>query len=207
MHSLARRLLALGYGSPFSAIGMSYMYRCLADARLDVVRSGLVIQDDGLPKELGPMTFVFTGDGNVTQGALHVFKCLPHEWVSPSDLKSLYESSCMFMSKTLIFTAFDHKKVYGCKVCPEDYLARNDGGQFDRQHYFKYPELYHSIFSQKVAPYARMVLNGIFWDARYPRLMTLAETRHLAESKRLPLLTLADVSCDIHVCFDQTHYG
>lgn len=67
LHSMSRRLLALGYGSPFLAIGMSYMYRCLADARLDVIRSGLVIQDDGLPKELGPMTFVFTGDGNVTQ--------------------------------------------------------------------------------------------------------------------------------------------
>ena len=67
LHSLGRRLLGLGYGSPFLAIGMSYMYRCLADARLDVVRSGLVIQDDGLPKELGPMTFVFTGNGNVTR--------------------------------------------------------------------------------------------------------------------------------------------
>jgi hypothetical protein len=67
LHSLGRRLLGLGYGSPFLAIGMSYMYRCLADARLDVVRSGLVIQDDGLPKELGPMTFVFTGNGNVTK--------------------------------------------------------------------------------------------------------------------------------------------
>ena len=103
MHALARRLLALGYGTPFLAIGMSYMYRNLADARLDVIRSGLVIQDDGLPKELGPMTFVFTGDGNVTRGALHVFKCLPHTWVSPNDLKSLFESKCK-MSLKLIFS-------------------------------------------------------------------------------------------------------
>lgn len=71
---------------------MSYMYRCIADARLDVTRSGLVIMDDGLPPKLGPMIFVFTGDGNVTKGALHVFKCLPHEWIQPNDLKSFYES-------------------------------------------------------------------------------------------------------------------
>lgn len=38
LHSLGHRLLALGYGNPFLAIGMSYMYRCLADARLDVTR-------------------------------------------------------------------------------------------------------------------------------------------------------------------------
>ncbi len=97
--------------------------------------------------------------------------------------------------------AFDDKKVYGCQVRPEDYLVRNDGGRFDRKHYIQYPQLYHSIFSQKVAPYARMILNGIFWDARYPRLLTIAETKHLADSKRLPLLTLADVSCDINVRF------
>jgi alpha-aminoadipic semialdehyde synthase len=68
------------------------MYRCLADARLDVTRTGQVIMDDGLPTSLGPMTFVFTGKGNVTSGALHVFKCLPHEWIKPADLKSFYES-------------------------------------------------------------------------------------------------------------------
>ncbi len=67
LHSFARTLLAKGYGTPFLAMGMSYMYRNLADARLDVMRSGLVIQDEGLPKELGPLTFIFTGDGNVTQ--------------------------------------------------------------------------------------------------------------------------------------------
>ncbi|KAJ1542110.1 hypothetical protein HK096_009644, partial [Nowakowskiella sp. JEL0078] len=63
-HGLGQRLLALGYGTP---IGMSYMYRCVADARLDVTRSGQVIMDDGLPVGLGPMIFVFTGDGNVSR--------------------------------------------------------------------------------------------------------------------------------------------
>jgi alpha-aminoadipic semialdehyde synthase len=68
------------------------MYRCLPDARLDVTRTGQVIMDDGLPKPLGPLTFVFTGFGNVTKGALHVFKCLPHEFVKPSELKDLHET-------------------------------------------------------------------------------------------------------------------
>jgi alpha-aminoadipic semialdehyde synthase len=167
------------------------MYRCLADARLDVIRSGLVIQDDGLPKELGPMTFCFTGNGNVTKGALHVFKCLPHEWVSPNDLKSLYES-----------TSFDNKKVYGCQIQAQDYLIRKDGVPFEMKHYLSNPHLYQSVFSQKIAPYARFILNGIFWDSRFPRLLTVEETRKLAESNHLPLLTLADVSCDINGSFE-----
>jgi hypothetical protein len=43
------------------------MYRCVADARLDMTRTGQVIMDDGLPRQLGPMIFVFTGTGNVTK--------------------------------------------------------------------------------------------------------------------------------------------
>jgi alpha-aminoadipic semialdehyde synthase len=177
----------LGLASPFLATGMSYMYRNLGDARLDVIRSGMVIRDDGFPKELGPMTFIFTGGGNVTDGALHVFKCLPHEWVSPNDLKSLYESK-----------SYDHRKVYGCQVHPQDYLVKKDGGVFDKIEYYSNPELYKSIFSEKIAPYARFILNGIFWDSHYPRLLSISEIKALSESNRLPLLTLSDVSCDIN---------
>jgi alpha-aminoadipic semialdehyde synthase len=58
---------ARGYGGPFLACGLSYMYRCLADARLDMTRTGQAIMDDGLPRVFGPLVFVFTGDGNVTK--------------------------------------------------------------------------------------------------------------------------------------------
>ncbi|KAI8929038.1 Saccharopine dehydrogenase-domain-containing protein [Entophlyctis helioformis] len=186
-HALGHRLLALGYGNPFLAVGMSYMYRALADARLDITRTGQVIMDDGLPTALGPMTFVFIGDGNVAKGAKHVFKCLPHEWVSPDELAALSSS-----------TSFDNHKVYACQVTPEDYLVRKDGGKFSREEYFKHPELYESVFHEKIAPHARMIINGIFWTDKYPRLMTVEQTHQLAVENRLKLLTVADVSCDIH---------
>ena len=116
-----------------------------------------------------------------------MFKCLPHEWVSPNDLKSLYESK-----------SYDNRKVYGCQVLPQDYLVRNDHGTFNKNEYFSKPEMYKSVFADKIAPYARFILNGIFWDVHYPRLLTIEDTKALWESKRLPLLTLSDVSCDIN---------
>ncbi|KAJ3105261.1 hypothetical protein HDU97_008284 [Phlyctochytrium planicorne] len=192
INGLGHRLLALGYGNPFLACGLSYMYRCLADARLDLTRTGQVIMDDGLPKALGPLIFVFTGDGNVTKGALHVFKCLPHEWVKPEDLRALVENK-----------NFDNHKVYGCKVTIEDYVVRKDGGPFSRQDYFENPQNYDSIFHEKVnvwkvAPYASMLVNGIFWDERFPRLLTTEQARTLALENRFRMLQIADVSCDIH---------
>ncbi|TPX57572.1 hypothetical protein PhCBS80983_g03736 [Powellomyces hirtus] len=187
MHGLGHRLLALGYGNPFLAIGMSYMYRTLADARLDVTRTGQVIMDDGLPRQMGPMSFVFTGDGEVARGAMHVFKCLPHEWVSPAELKDLYKTQ-----------SWDNHKVYGCQVTARDYLVRKDGWKFDREHYLEHPDQYMSIFHEKIAPYASVLVNGIFWDSRFPRLLTNDQATQLAVDNRLRMLSIADISCDIN---------
>ncbi|KAJ3144448.1 hypothetical protein HDU89_008226 [Geranomyces variabilis] len=186
MHGLGHRLLALGYGNPFLACGMSYMYRTLADARLDVTRTGQVIMDDGLPRSLGPLSFVFTGDGEVARGAMHVFKCLPHEWVTPNELRKLYETD-----------SWDNHKVYGCQVKPSDYLVRKDGWKYDMDDYRKHPDQYMSIFHEKIAPYASVLVNGIFWDSHFPRLLTKAQAHQLAKENRFRMLSIADISCDI----------
>ncbi|KAJ3085286.1 hypothetical protein HK102_000142 [Quaeritorhiza haematococci] len=197
LHGLGHRLLALGYGTPFLSIGMSYMYRCLADARLDVTRTGQVIMDDGLPRQVGPMTFVFVGDGNVSKGAQHVFKCLPYEWVKPDDLKTLVESK-----------DFDTHKVYASQVRIEDYIVHRESGGTprNRQHYLTHPEEYESVFHTKIAPYTSVLINGIFWDQRYPRLLTSEQTRQLTASANpktghgpdFRMLSIADISCDIN---------
>lgn len=40
-----------------------------------------------LPKSIGPLTFIFTGSGNVSQGAQEVFQNLPVEYVSVESLR------------------------------------------------------------------------------------------------------------------------
>jgi alpha-aminoadipic semialdehyde synthase len=187
LHSLGQRLLALGYGNPFLAIGMSYMYRNVADARLDVTRTGMVLMDEGLPIELGPMIFILTGAGNVSKGAHYILKCLPHQFISPKDLDSLSKSN-----------DFDNRKIYICQVTAQDYIVDNHGN-FDSNDYLKNPQNYKSVFHEKIAPYATFILNGIFWTEKYPRLLTIKQTKSLAQQDKLRLLTLADVSCDINV--------
>jgi alpha-aminoadipic semialdehyde synthase len=157
LHSLGHRLLAMGYGNPFlvfifnKAIGMSYMYRNAADARLDVTRTGMVLMDEGLPKKLGPMIFVITGSGNVSKGAHHVLKCLPHETVLPENLEKLAKSK-----------DFDTRKIYICHVNAKDY-CKDKNGRFDLDEYYDKPELYKSVFHDNIMPYATFILNGIFW--------------------------------------------
>lgn len=103
----------------------------------------MVIADDGLPRELGPMIFVITGHGNVSKGALYILKCLPHEWVKPEDLEKLAKSK-----------DFDNHKIYLCQVGSADY-AIDKNGAYDVDRYFKHPEEYTSIFHEKVIRWFR----------------------------------------------------
>ena len=56
-----------------------------------------------MPESIGPMTFVFTGSGNVSQGAQEIFQELPHEYVSPSMLQKVAQHG-------------DTNKLYVCEV-------------------------------------------------------------------------------------------
>lgn len=71
---------------------MAHNYKSLASAKLALQSIGDTILDEGTPKEFGPMTFVFTGSGNVSKGAQAVFKHLPHEFVDPKDIPRIATS-------------------------------------------------------------------------------------------------------------------
>ena len=182
LHAFGQRLLGLGSNNPFLPIGMSYMYRDLKSARLDLKRTGEIIKRDGLPKDLTSMVTVFTGGGNVAQGAVDFFKHLPHRWISPNDLKNLKP---------------ERNLVYGCWVKPSDFLLNRQGMPFDRDHYRNNPECYESVFHKNIAPHVTMLVNGIYWDDRYPRLLTKQQIAELSSKNGKSITTIADISCDV----------
>jgi hypothetical protein len=47
---------------------------------------GYEIALNRLPRSIGPLIFVFTGSGNVSQGAQDLFKHLPHEFIDVNTL-------------------------------------------------------------------------------------------------------------------------
>lgn len=63
-------------------------------ARQAIRDTGYEISLGMMPKSIGPLTFVFTGTGNVSQGAQEIFQDLPHEYVSPQALKKVSEHGC-----------------------------------------------------------------------------------------------------------------
>ena len=184
LHGLGLRLLNLGYGTPFLNVPRTFNFRLLDHARRQIQDVGERIASSGLPKEFAPMVFTFTGNGNVSQGAQEVFRWLPHEFLTISQLESQYKN-------------LSNKKVYGVVADPADYI-RDKNGKFDLADYFKNGSTkYQSVFHDRILPYTSVFVNGAYWDDRYPALMTNDQLSKLSEDQKLRLLAVADISCDI----------
>ena len=53
------------------------------------------------------------------------------------------------------------------------------------------------MFHERIAPHLTALVNGIYWEARFPRLLTNDQMRDLHNSKKSRLLAIADISADI----------
>ncbi|KAF9971118.1 hypothetical protein BGZ73_005985 [Actinomortierella ambigua] len=194
VHGLGQRLLGLGYSSPFLHLGMAHNYKTLASAKLALQALGNTIMDEGTPREFGPMTFVFTGNGNVSKGAQSVFQSLPHEYVDPKDLPRIAQSKNARLDR-----------VYAAEVNIHDHIVHKDKGVFtSMDEYYQHPERFVSNFSHNIAPHTSMVINGAYWDERFPRLMTHDQLKTLQSdpANKFRMLSIADISCDINGSFE-----
>jgi len=197
LHGMGLRLLALGHHTPFMFIGPSHNYRHTEMARQAVRDTGYEIALGRMPKSIGPLVFVFTGSGNVSQGAQEVFQELPHEYIEPEHLPKVAAQG----STT---------KIYACVVSRDDHYVRKAGGKFNAEEFEMYPERYASTFSHKIAPYATCIINGIYWAPGAPRLITIPEAKTLLKPTLQPwipaspgcpnlphrLVAICDISAD-----------
>uniref|UniRef100_A0A182P494 Alpha-aminoadipic semialdehyde synthase, mitochondrial n=1 Tax=Anopheles epiroticus TaxID=199890 RepID=A0A182P494_9DIPT len=175
LHGLGLRLLALGHHTPFMHVGPAHNYRNSSMARQAVRDCGYEISLGMMPKSIGPLTFIFTGSGNVSQGAQEVFQELPVEFVPPEMLRKVAEHGST-------------NKLYGCEVSRSDHLERREGGKFDPVEYDQYPERYVTTFSKNIAPYASVIVNGIYWAVGAPKLITIPEAKNLLRPANTPWL-------------------
>ncbi|KAG8223056.1 hypothetical protein J437_LFUL002004 [Ladona fulva] len=175
LHGLGLRLLALGHHTPFMHIGPAHNYRSSSMARQAIRDAGYEISLGMMPKSIGPLTFIFTGSGNVSQGAQEVFQELPHEYVPPEMLKKVAEHGA-------------NNKLYACEVSRTDHLEHKETGMYDPQDYEENPSSYISTFSKKIAPYASVIINGIYWAVSSPKLMTIPDAKYLLRPANTPWL-------------------
>lgn len=85
----------------------------------------------------------------------------------------------------------DTTKIYGCEVRRRHHLEKKEGGGFDPEEYERNPELYISTFSKKIAPYASVIINGIYWAVDSPKLLTIPDAKYLLRPSHTPWLPIS----------------
>ncbi len=191
LHLLGARLASEGLDTPFSDVKMAYGYASLAEASTALADVGARIASEGLPARISPLVVGFAGYGNVSAGAQEVFDVLGAQTVTPEALLAgeLPEGG-------LVKVVFEERDM----VAP-----REAGAAFELQEYYEHPERYRGRFA-RFLPHLHVLLNGIYWEDRYPRLVTNADLRTLWEAEATPRLrVLGDVSCDIDGSIQCTH--
>ena len=189
LHALGRRLAAEGLeasDNPFAEIRQPYQYKNLEEARAHLQSIGNRISRDGLPVSLIPLVVGFLGYGNVSKGAQEILDCLPVVELRPEMLFALEQYAPS--SKTLYKVVFEEK---------DTVVAADGSSSFSLEHYWQHPEAYREAFSRYL-PHLTVLINGIYWDERYPVLVSAEAVKELYGSRRSPALrVIGDITCDL----------
>ena len=193
LSGLGSFILNRGIGSPFINISQSYHYQNIEHAKNSIRTIGSHIESYGLHELISPFIVGVTGTGRCAEGALEILTLLPHEFIEPEELNDLMEESKKFPKKNT-------KCIYIVKFTHEHFaeLIKPDNKPFDKKHYYEKPELYKGIFQEKYIQYISLLVNCIYWDDRFPRLITesFLINKLATDPSYLRLLAISDVTAD-----------
>ena len=184
--ALGRRLAWEGVPNPLTDLRHTYEYADLAAVKEAVHRVGKRIRHKGLPQAVVPLTVGVAGYGNVAKGAFEILNELPLQEIEPGELSALVGGGTA--SANVVYKV----------VFKEEHTVEpvDAGHAFDLQEFFTHPELYRGVFERYV-PFLTVLVNCVYWEAKYPRLLTKAFLRqHFAEGTSR-LRVIGDISADI----------
>jgi len=194
--SVGQRWKELGVLTPFLELKQTHNYNSLDEAKEAITKVAEDIKKGGLPRELEPMVVGLTGYGNVSQGAQEILDMFPVKEVSPEELLTIFSEG--HKPDSLIY-----KVVFKEKDLSE---PLESGKEFILQEYYDHPELFKSKFEQYI-PHLTILMNCMYWDDKYPRIVTKDYLEGLYEKGDPKLVVIGDVTCDPDGSIECTHKG
>ncbi|MCK5031136.1 MAG: hypothetical protein KAR64_06685, partial [Thermoplasmatales archaeon] len=188
--SFGQRLKSQNIDTPFNEIKQTIHYKDLNDAKEHLKEVGEKIKEKGIPKSLVPFVVGFAGYGHVSKGAQEILDILPVKEISPKEIKDIYDNPSDHCVYKVVFKEKD-------MVEP---ISSDD--TFELQDYYNHPEKYRSIFEKYIHDLA-ILMNCIYWDAKYPRLITKKFIKwDYKEDYKLQII--GDISIDINGAIEFT---
>lgn len=195
MWALGLRMKHLGMESRIGKIKQAHKYDSLSEAKDDISAIGQLIAENGIPDHLKPFVVGFTGYGNVSAGAQEILGLLPVKEISPEKLISL--SKRQKLPNNII-----HKVIFK----EEDIYEHLEGKDFDLADLYANPDHYKSKF-EKYLPHLSVLMNCMYWDKRYPRILTKEYLKKMFRKDIPKLLAIGDITCDPDGSVECTHTG
>ncbi|UCE39207.1 MAG: hypothetical protein JSW00_08330 [Thermoplasmata archaeon] len=181
------RLQNQGISNPFTDIQYAHNYKDHQKMLAAITQVGENIKNNGLPKELVPMVVGLAGYGNVSKGCQEVLSYLPVQEIPPEELASFFGNGDF--SKNLIYKVVFKEEHMVEPISPDN--------KFELYDYYDHPQKYKGTFRNHV-PYLTILMNCIYWDKQYPRLVTIELAKELfKEGKQPKLRAIGDISCDM----------
>lgn len=193
LHALGLRLKHKGYTTPLLNIQQTHHYKSLDQAKEAISQVGHEIAGQGMPAGLEPLTIGFTGYGNVSKGAQEILCLLPVKEITPNELLTLQKRN-------------NHpRNVFYKVVFKEKHLVENRNPEkgFELEDYYQNPHKYQSVFEQ-YTPHLSVLVNGMYWDESYPKLITKSHLEELFSGKEPRLMVIGDITCDVDGSVEST---
>jgi len=190
--TFGRRLHSEQIDTPFNTIKQTIHYTDLSDIKKHFMRVGKEISIRGFPSSLTPLIVGFTGYGHVSIGAQEILDVLPVKEIQPQDIEQIQKNA-------------SNKVIYKV-VFKEEHMVEptTAGEKFNLQDYYQHPERYRSTFEQYL-PSLSILMNCIFWNTQYPRLVTKQSIKQFYRKKEKPCLrVIGDISADVNGAIELT---
>ncbi len=192
--ALGQRLNWEGIPNPFSDLHQARQYESLTEAKAAVSAVGERITREGLLEPITSLICGFAGYGNVFRGADEIIELLPGREIEPQEVAAVAESGDY--ARDAVYKVVFKEEHTVEPISPED--------RFELQDYYDHPEKYRSTFHTYL-PHLTLLVNCIYWEAKYPRLVTKADLKQLYGGAEPPRLrVIGDVSCDIEGAIECT---
>lgn len=182
--ALGKRLEWEGIQTPFAEIRQASHYTSLDEAKAEIRAIGDEIRISGLPPEVSPLVIGVAGYGNVSRGAQEILDLLPLREISPRELLAGERGDDQTSILKVVFKEVDTVKPL---------IA---GRAFDLDEYYKHPERYGPCF-EPYLPHLHVLTNCIYWEPKYPRLVTRQAVRELYGDSQPRLRVIGDITCDV----------
>ncbi|OYD14095.1 hypothetical protein CH333_09020 [candidate division WOR-3 bacterium JGI_Cruoil_03_44_89] len=190
--AFGQRLSLDGVKNPFSEIKKTHEYDSLEKAKGAIENIGDKIMKGGLPPSITPCIIGIAGYGHVSKGVQEILDILPIEEVTPEEIGKITGGG---------------KKLYKVVFREDDMVEPvSQDDEFDLNDYYEHPEKYRSRF-KRYLPYLSILMNCIYWDAKYPRLVKKDDLKRLFGEPGPRLKVIGDISCDIEGAIEATSHS